>query len=172
LMVAVWPHRGSSSGSGQAQFGQARGCSQYSEPLPIHDTYAHEAVTGTAAKPHTCSCRMCQRHSGALTTAWVEFPREAVRWTGPGGAPSLYRSSDYSSRAFCPTCGSTLGAVDDAPVVALVLGVFDKPGAKDLMPTSHSFRGARPRWWHVEVGGPPPAWWQQNGGCPGAAAVL
>jgi hypothetical protein len=114
-------------------------------------------ATGPAAKPHTCSCRMCQRHSGALTTAWVEFPREAVRWTGPGGAPSLYRSSDYSSRAFCPTCGSTLGAVDDAPVVALVLGVFDKPGAKELMPTSHSFRGARPRWWHVEVGGSPPA---------------
>lgn len=109
---------------------------------------------GTAGKPHTCSCKMCQRHSGALTLAWVEFPSEAVTWTGPGGAPSVYRSSDYSSRAFCPTCGSSLGAIDDAPVVALLLGVFDKTSAIDLIPKSHSYRTARPKWWHVEAAKP------------------
>jgi hypothetical protein len=47
-------------------------------------------------------------------------------------------------------CGSTLGAIDDAPTVALVLGSFDKPNGKELMPTSHSYRGGRPKWWHVE----------------------
>lgn len=104
-----------------------------------------------AAKPHTCSCSMCRRHSGALTLAWVEFARDAVRWTGAGGAPATWRSSDYSSRAFCPTCGSSLGAIDDAPTVALLLGVFDKPGAKELKPTAHSFKGGRPRRWHVEI---------------------
>ncbi|MGE3308021.1 MAG: GFA family protein [Rhizobiaceae bacterium] len=105
-----------------------------------------------AARPHTCSCRMCQRHSGALTLAWVEFSREAVRWTGVGGAPATWRSSDFSSRAFCPACGSSLGAIDDAPTVALLLGTFDKPGAKGLKPTAHSFKGGRPLWWHVEIG--------------------
>lgn len=105
---------------------------------------------GPAGKPHTCSCKLCQRHSGALTAAWVEFPKEAVTWIGPGGAPSTYRSSDYSSRAFCGTCGSTIGAIDDAPVVALVLGSFDKTSAVDLIPVSHSYRGGRPKWWHVE----------------------
>ena len=44
-------------------------------------------ATGPADWPHTCSCKMCQRHSGALTVAWVEFPRDRVEWTGPGGAP-------------------------------------------------------------------------------------
>ncbi len=102
-----------------------------------------------AGKPHTCSCGMCRRHTGALTAAWVEFPRDAVRWTGPGGAPATWRSSDYSSRAFCPACGSSIGAIDDAPVVALLVGTFDKPGAKDLIPTAHSFKGGRPKWWHV-----------------------
>lgn len=106
---------------------------------------------GKAGKPHTCSCKMCQRHSGALTLSWVEFPRDAVAWTGPGGAPSVYRSSDYSSRAFCPTCGSSLGAIDDAPVVALLIGIFDKTSSADLIPTSHSFRSTRPKWWHVEA---------------------
>lgn len=109
-----------------------------------------EAV-GPAAKPHTCSCETCRRHTGCLTTAWVEFPSDSVAWTGAGGAPSLYRSSDYSSRAFCPACGSTLGAIDDNPVVALLLGVFDSPKRKELMPTSHSFRGGRPKWWRVET---------------------
>lgn len=94
---------------------------------------------------------MCQRHTGALTAAWVEFASDKVAWTGPGGAPSVYRSSDYSSRAFCAACGSSLGAIDDAPVVALLVGAFDKPGSLEFKPVAHSFRGGRPKWWHVEV---------------------
>ncbi|GAA4117936.1 GFA family protein [Aminobacter aganoensis] len=106
---------------------------------------------GPAGKPHTCSCRICQRHTGALTAAWVEFASDKVSWTGPGGAPSVYRSSDYSSRAFCASCGSSLGAIDDAPVVALLVGAFDKPGSLEFKPTAHSFRGGRPKWWHVDI---------------------
>lgn len=105
-----------------------------------------------ALKPHTCSCKICQRHSGALTAVWVEFPKDAVTWTGTGGLPATYRSSDYSSRAFCPTCGSTLGAIDDDPVVALLVGTFDKANRKDLMPLAHSYKGGRPKWWHIDVG--------------------
>jgi hypothetical protein len=94
---------------------------------------------------------MCQRHSGALTLAWVEFPSADVTWTGPGGEPARYRSSDYSSRAFCPKCGSTLGAIDDAPVIALVLGAFDAPNRASLRPTYPSFRTPRPKWWHIST---------------------
>ncbi len=102
-------------------------------------------------KPHTCSCKMCQRHTGALTTAWVEFPKDSIKWVGSGGKPALYRSSTGSSRAFCPVCGSSLGAVDDQPVIALLLGVFDSAGRKEFTPTYHSFRTGRPKWWHVEI---------------------
>ena len=107
---------------------------------------------GPPLKPHTCSCRMCQRHTGALTAAWVEFPKDAVAWTGPGGPPATWRSSDWSSRAFCPRCGSTLGAIDDQPTVALLVGSFDSPNRKELMPTRHSYKGGRPKWWHVAAG--------------------
>nr|WP_181704442.1 GFA family protein [Chthonobacter albigriseus] len=110
-------------------------------------------VSGPLEKPHTCSCSICRRHSGALTVAWVECAKERVQWTGPGGEPAVYRTSDWSSRAFCPRCGSTIGAIDDAPVVALVVGAFDRPALKDFVPTSHSYRSARPRWWHVEISG-------------------
>lgn len=107
---------------------------------------------GEPQKPHTCSCGMCRRHSGSLTLAWVEFPKENVSWTGEGGVPSLYRSSDYSSRAFCPRCGSSLGAIDDAPTVALLAGSFDEAERQELRPTAHSFATSRPRWWKVVSG--------------------
>ena len=105
-----------------------------------------------ASRPHACSCKMCQRHSGAVTTLWVEFPKEAVTWTGPDGAPATYRSSKKSSRAFCATCGSTVGAIDDAPVVALLLGGFDNLDDRQLMPASHSCRHGLPNWWQNDTG--------------------
>ena len=110
-------------------------------------------ASGPPGFPHTCSCRMCQRHTGALTATWVEYPSEAVEWIGPGGPPATYRSSAASSRAFCPACGSSIGAIDAAPVVALLTGTFDRPHLKRLKPQSHSYKGGRPRWWHPEVDG-------------------
>ncbi|MBQ2261568.1 MAG: GFA family protein [Loktanella sp.] len=91
---------------------------------------------------------MCQRHTGSLTASWVEFPKDAVVWTGPGGQPTTYRSSEKSSRAFCAICGSSIGAIDDAPVIALLTGTFDKPHLKELKPLSHSYKESRPKWWH------------------------
>lgn len=111
------------------------------------------AAHGVPGFPHTCSCAQCRRHSGALTVAWVEYPAEAVVWTGPAGAPARWRSSAGSSRGFCPTCGSTLGALDDAAVVALVVGAFDVPDDPALWPESHSFAASRPGWWSVSCEG-------------------
>lgn len=108
-------------------------------------------ASGAPLNPHTCSCTMCQRHTGALTAVWVEFPRDTVRWTGPGGAPATWRSSERSSRAFCQVCGSSVGAIDDAPTVALLIGTFDRPDAVDLLPTAHSYRAKRPRWWRIDA---------------------
>ncbi len=108
-------------------------------------------ATGPVLRPHSCSCRMCQRHSGALTTCWVEFPADAISWTGKGGTPSVFRSSEYSNRAFCSQCGSSLGAIDDAPVIALMVGVFDSPNRKEFIPLSESYKSGRPKWWHPEA---------------------
>ncbi|WP_205910392.1 GFA family protein [Rhizobium sp. FKL33] len=108
-------------------------------------------ATGEPGFPHSCSCSMCRKHTGALTAAWVEYPKDHVEWTGPGGAPKSYRSSPGSSRAFCGECGSSIGAIDDAPVIALLTGAFDKPHLAPLIPQSHSYVGGRPKWWTVTV---------------------
>ncbi|MFI5445405.1 GFA family protein [Polaromonas sp. UC242_47] len=105
------------------------------------------SATSPVLQPHTCSCRQCQRHSGALTQTWVEFARDQLQWTGPGGAPSRWRSSQGSSRAFCPVCGSTLGALDDKPTLAIAVGTFDSPNRKELAPLAHSHVSKRPSWW-------------------------
>lgn len=108
-------------------------------------------IKGEAKRPHTCSCKMCQRQSGSLTQVWVEFDQADVSWCGPGGKPKTWRSSDYSSRSFCDVCGSTLGAIDDDPVVALTLGVFDSASKKELIPQSHSYISGRPKWWKIQI---------------------
>jgi hypothetical protein len=106
---------------------------------------------GIPGNPHACSCTNCQQHSGAPALCWVEFDADNVQWTGSGGRPLTYRSSDYSSRAFCGQCGSTLGAIDDAPIVALVTGSFDVRDDVRLRPVSHSFNDACPSWWSSPV---------------------
>ncbi|TWC83929.1 hypothetical protein FB593_103323 [Rhizobium sp. SJZ105] len=62
----------------------------------------------------------------------------------------VFRSSDYSSRAFCAVCGSTLGAIDDAPTVALVSGSFDDRNDEALRPLSHSSTDVCPVWALIE----------------------
>lgn len=106
-------------------------------------------ATGAPGKAHTCSCTSCRKHSGSLTLSWVEFPALNVEWTGPSGKPSTWRSSPYSNRAFCSTCGTTIGAIDDESIIALATGSFDKPNLKDFAPTYHSYVSRMPRWWHV-----------------------
>jgi hypothetical protein len=107
-------------------------------------------VTGEVSNPHSSSCRNCQQHTGAPTVAWVEFARDQVRWTGMAGAPATSRSSEYSSGAFCAACGSSIGAIDDAPTVALLVGSFDDRMRAAFAPEYHSFKDRKPHWFATE----------------------
>ena len=108
------------------------------------------SVRFTATTPnnsHSCSCDICRRHTGAPTVVWIEFNAENVEWTGIAGQPATWRSSEISSRAFCPQCGSSVGAIDDAPIIALLAGGFDDPNDESLAPQFHSFSDMMPVWW-------------------------
>lgn len=107
-------------------------------------------ITFTAINPtnvHSCSCDICQKHTGGQTVVWLEFAAYDVQWTGEGGRPATWRSSDVSSRAFCPRCGSSLGAIDDGPVIALLSGVFDQNDNPTFAPDFHAFEDMKPQWW-------------------------
>lgn len=110
-------------------------------------------LSGKATFPHFCSCRMCQRASGAPVMAWVDFPRSALRFEGPGGDPAFYRSSEATRRGFCPRCGSAICAMDDGvETVSMTLATFDDADA--FVPQSHSFPGSAPSWLKVAAVGP------------------
>lgn len=110
-------------------------------------------VAGNPSFPHLCSCRMCQKWSGAPTVAWVEFLLTDFSWTGPGGEPNRFQSSEQSERGFCAKCGSTVCALDDGyDKISLTIATLDEPSA--IIPgKQHSYEASAPDWWRVGIKG-------------------
>ncbi len=110
-------------------------------------------VTGKPSFAHLCSCNMCQKWSGALTVAWVEFPMDTLVWNGPGGKPAFYRSSKKTQRCFCAQCGGTLAAIDDGyDQVSITMASLHKP-ASIIPGKQHSYQEEAPYWWKVRIEG-------------------
>src|SRR5215468_2158489 len=108
---------------------------------------------GAPSFPHYCSCRMCQRASGAPVVAWVEFPRAALAFDGPGGAPALRRSSEKMQRGFCPQCGGTICSLEDgSDTIYITVATLDDPNR--IVPQSQSFPGSAPAWLQLKVAPP------------------
>lgn len=82
-----------------------------------------------------CHCRMCKKATGGIAAAFVQLPREAVRWLAE---PDWYASSPIARRPFCATCGTPLGFAwaDGTGEVDLTVGSFDAPG--HFRPVAHA----------------------------------
>ena len=91
-----------------------------------------------------CHCDMCRKHSGAPALAFVHFPTESFAWLN--AQPSWYRSSPFAERAFCPTCGSTLGMREEAlsDRVQVCIGSLDEPGRVQIQ--DHVWTSSRVSW--------------------------
>ena len=109
------------------------------------------SVKGNPTFPHLCSCRMCQKWSGAPTVAWVEFPVDSIEWNGSGGVPSFYQSSEKTRRGSCPKCGGSICALDDGyDKISLTIATLDDPSS--VVPgKQHSFSESAPKWWEVKI---------------------
>lgn len=77
-------------------------------------------ATGRPYRVGLCHCLDCRKHHGALFHASAIFPAEAVTVEG--------ETRDYSGRAFCPRCGSSVFA-RSGDEVEVYLGSLDAPGA-------------------------------------------
>ena len=98
---------------------------------------------GPPSFPHYCSCRMCQRASGAPIVAWVEFPRDRLAFET--GMPALYRSSATMQRGFCPACGGTICSIEDgSDKIYITVASLGDPDA--IVPASQSFPDSAPAW--------------------------
>lgn len=105
---------------------------------------------GKPINPHLCSCTMCQKSSGALTVAWVEFPLAAFQWTG-SSKPGLYQSSEKTQRCFCQKCGGLLGTLNEGySNVCITIASLNNPLL--VVPgKQHSYKDSAPSWWEVKI---------------------
>ncbi|MEO1192667.1 MAG: GFA family protein [Pseudomonadota bacterium] len=106
---------------------------------------------GKPGFPHLCSCSQCRKWSGAPTVAWVEFPLESFAWTGPGGEPKRFQSSQKSRRGSCPICGSAISVEDEGyDKISITIASLDDPDA--IVPgKQHSYKKGVPVWWSVAI---------------------
>lgn len=91
------------------------------------------AVTVRAVMPkpiaRACHCDMCRRQTSSMFMSLGTDP-DSIEVTGP---VTIYDSSDFAERAFCPTCGSTLWyATKHDGVRQLSAGLFPNAGGAPL----------------------------------------
>ena len=97
-----------------------------------------------------CHCDMCRRQNSGAFVSISNDPQD-VSVTGD---VTVYRSSEWAERAFCPTCGSTLwyGTVQDG-ARHLAAGLFENAGGAplkleffaDMCPEGYRFEGDHKR---------------------------
>lgn len=75
---------------------------------------------------YLCHCRMCQRATGGVSIALVNFKQADIVWDGE---PDWYASSPIAERPFCSQCGTPLGFrfLEGSENMDLTVGSFDDP---------------------------------------------
>ncbi len=105
-------------------------------------------ATADPVRAVNCHCGMCRRFSGAAFLTHVHFPVEHFEWLG--GKPTVYRSSGWGGRGFCPACGSSITMHEDVLTdrVQVTLGSLDRPD--DAPPDDHVWFRDRVKWLRLD----------------------
>ncbi len=108
-------------------------------------------IAGDPAMTMLCHCRACQKDTGTGHSSVLVFPKQAVRFSGklkeferPGD------SGGWVTKAFCPTCGTTiretLTVLPD--VVVIHVGSLDDPSV--YQPQMAIYTSRAHAWDHVD----------------------
>src|SRR5206468_1414505 len=98
-----------------------------------------------------CHCRMCQLAFGNTRAAFVNLPKDQVRWTAT--PPEYYASSKIARRGFRNHCGTPLTfEYHGSERMDLSAGSFDDPS--QFKPVSHFAIDTRIESWHADDGLP------------------
>lgn len=111
-------------------------------------TYVAE---GKYTNPHLCSCKMCQKSSGAPTVAWVEFPLDKFQWNGKR-EPGVYQSSQKIKRCYCKNCGGALATFEEGrEYVDITICSLNDPNLIVPNENKHSYKASKPAWWELKI---------------------
>ena len=109
-------------------------------------------VTSRMDEPalRACHCDMCRQQNSGVFISISNDPQDVT----VSGEVTVYRSSDWAERGFCPKCGSTLwyGTVHDG-ARHLSAGLFENAGGaplkleffSDMCPDGYRFAGDHKR---------------------------
>lgn len=101
-------------------------------------------IDGELTRAGNCHCSMCRKAHGAAFGTYAEVPDGAFHWTAGENEVRIFESSPDIGRAFCPRCGSTLGAVDHGQLSWVTLGTVD--GDPGVRPQAHIFVASKAPW--------------------------
>ena len=99
-----------------------------------------------------CHCTICRGTTGAPCVAWVSVPANAFRFTK--GSPTLFRSSQHDTRAFCGHCGTQLTFSDDVSADEVDLTTCSLDVYTGVEPQDHSFIASQVPWLQLGDGLP------------------
>ncbi len=94
-----------------------------------------------------CHCVQCQKSSGAVFQAWMDFKLAQVSWLA--GAVTEYASSDNVLRGFCAQCGCTMSYRDRRypDYYTLTIASLDKPNL--VKPNYHIYTQNQLSWLNI-----------------------
>ncbi len=95
------------------------------------------AVTGEPDDPHICACPHCKKRAGGPFQWWVGFPLQGLKWTGD--EPTWFDTyPGETRRGFCPTCGSSIAALDydDNTIIGINTTALDDQDDPCLVPVN------------------------------------
>lgn len=107
-------------------------------------------VSGVPFDADYCHCAQCQKSSGAVFQAWMDFKREQITWLV--GAVTEYSSSAHVSRGFCSQCGCSLSYQDRRypDYFTLTIASLDEPSV--IQPNYHIHTSNQVSWLNIVDG--------------------
>ena len=95
-----------------------------------------------------CYCTECRKTSGTGHSAHLAVPKAAIRVNGPVTAyTSPADSGNLKTRAFCPTCGSSIYSVNEAMMPGAIFlrgSTLDDPEL--FLPQASVYASRAPSW--------------------------
>ncbi|WP_394133098.1 GFA family protein [Shewanella maritima] len=91
-----------------------------------------------------CHCRHCQKSTGSVAGAWMDFKVTEVTWLQ--GEVTEYASSEYVRRGFCAACGASVSFRDTRypDYYTIAITTLDEPNT--VQPTYHIYTQSQLQW--------------------------
>ncbi|ABM23675.1 MULTISPECIES: GFA family protein [Shewanella] len=95
-----------------------------------------------------CHCRMCQKSTGSVFGAWMDFKFAQVTWLN--GVVTEFASSEFVRRGFCKECGCSLTYrhTQYPDYVTLTIASLDDPNR--IRPHYHIYTESQVSWLTIE----------------------